>query len=307
MGLATTCWRRGGGPGKPSAVMANPTPGDRTTTAVTYDGAFRVIALRTTHTVRESLRAQAVVGNDAPHLADLLTGTILVRLTMAPTLRVQGIIQGADRSGTLVGDSHPDGTARGLVQRRSPDHEVTLGPGALMQMIRTMPKGTTNQGVVEIPDGSVGGALMAYLSGSEQITATAMVCARFEQGALEAAGGYIVQLLPEVSRAPLAVMAERLDADFSTAEQVLPLLEDDPAKLMGEILYGMKFAQTQEAELRFGCHCSSLRLLSSLATLPKADIQELVESGEPLHITCDYCGKPYELAPRELEGLLASN
>jgi len=285
--------------------MSTPESTDRTTTAVTHDGAFRVIALRTTETVRGCIRSQDAKGEDKRFLADVVSGTILVRLTMAPTLRVQGIVRGAGNRGTLVGDSHPDGSTRSLIQKPAGLEQISLGKGALMQMMRTLPTGAVNQGVVVVPDGSVSGALMQYLSGSEQITAVAMVTSLFEDGEVVGAGGYIVQLLPEVSRSPLAVMTERLAADFTDPRTVLTMLEDDPAKLMGEILWGMKFAQTQEATLRFGCHCSSVRVLSSLATLPKAEIRDMIEGGEAVHITCDYCRQVYELSPKSLAGLLA--
>ncbi|MCA9608867.1 MAG: Hsp33 family molecular chaperone HslO [Myxococcales bacterium] len=277
---------------------------DRTTTAVTHDGAFRVIALRTTDTVRECIRAQGAEGDDARHLADVVTGTILVRLTMAPTYRVQGVVRGVGGRATAVGDSHPDGLTRGLLQRPG-GGKLSLGKGALMQMMRTLPTGAVHQGVVEVPDGSVSGALMGYLSSSEQITSVAMVTSAFDDaGELTGAGGYIVQLLPEVSRAPLAVMTERLHADFSAPEAVLALLAEDPSKLMAEILYGMPFEQTQEASLRFGCQCSAVRVLSSLSTLSKDDIRDLMASEEHLHITCDYCGQAYEMSPKALAGLL---
>lgn len=282
-------------------------PTDRAVTAVTHDGAFRVIVARTTRTARECVRTQDVSGSNAKHLADVVSGTIIVRLTMAPTYRVQGIVRGAGSRGTLVGDSRPDGTTRGLVQRPAGLDEVSLGQGALMQMMRTLPTGAVQTGVVEVPDGSVSGALMSYFQASEQITSVALVASHFEDGALVSAGGYLVQLLPEVSRAPLAVMAERLDADFSDGASVLSVIRRNPAELLGEILYGMPYEQTQEAALSFGCNCSSVRVLSSLATLPKADIKELSESGETLEISCDYCGQNYEVPPKALAGLLSES
>jgi len=33
----------------------------------------------------------------------------------------------------------------------------------------------------------------------------------------------------------------------------------------------MPFVQTQDTEVHFGCQCSSVRVLASLATLPKAE------------------------------------
>lgn len=278
---------------------------DRAVTAVTHDGAFRVIALRASATVRDALRSQAVDGPNAQHLAEVLSGTILVRLTMAPRQRVQGIIRGAGNRGTLLGDSHPDGTARALIQRPAGLTDVSLAQGAIMQMNRTLPTGAVHQGMVEVPPDGVSGALMSYFQASEQIECVASVGATFEDGELATAGGFIVQLLPEVSRAPLAVMTERLDHDFSDRDAVLRTVEADPAVLLREILYDMPYEQTQEAEVRFGCQCSSVRVLASLATLPKSDIRELMESDEQLSISCDYCGQNYELSPKALAGLLS--
>ena len=285
------------------AAAAEP-PADRAVTAVTEDGAFRVIVARTTETVRAAVAAQGAEGIDAQNLADVLSGTVLVRLTMAPDYRVQGIVRGAGGRGTLVGDSHPDGTARGLVQRPEDVEAIELGPGALMQMMRSLYTGQVHRGVVEV---GVSGALMSYFQASEQIEGVASVGCVVEGGAIVAAGGYMVQLLPEVSRAPLAIMTERLDADFSDRDAVLRTLQRDPASLLAEILHGMPFEQTQDTSLRFGCRCSSLRVLNSLATLPRSDIEDLMTSEEPLHITCDYCGQVYELAPKDLAGLLQSN
>jgi molecular chaperone Hsp33 len=278
---------------------------DRALTAVTHDGAFRVIVVRATETVREALRAQQVLGADAQHLAEVLTGTTLVRLTMAPNYRVQGIVRGAGNRGTLVGDSYPDGTARALVQRPGGLDQVSLAPGALMQMMRHLPTGAVVQGVVEVPDGDVSRALMGYFQASEQIECVATVGVAFDGEAVAAAGGYIVQLLPEVSRAPLAVMTERLAADFGDRQAVVRAIQADPSALLGEILADMPFEQTQEHALRFGCHCSSVRVLASLATLPKEDIRELMESEEQLSIRCDYCGQDYEMSPKALAGLLS--
>ena len=87
--------------------------------AMTNDGAFRVITARTTHTVKQTLEAQGAVGDTARHLGELITGTILVRETMAPNHRVQGLYKTADRAGQLVADTYPDGDTRGLASHVS--------------------------------------------------------------------------------------------------------------------------------------------------------------------------------------------
>src|SRR5260370_627700 len=90
--------------------------GDHAVMAVSNDGAFRVIVVRATETARGIVAAQRARGTTAEHLAHLVTGTLLVRLTMAPAYRVQGIVRGTDAKTLLVADSYPDGSTRGLVK-----------------------------------------------------------------------------------------------------------------------------------------------------------------------------------------------
>src|SRR4051812_16179085 len=86
---------------------------------MTDDHAFRVIACDTTATCRAILQVQEVEGAMARALSELCTATILMRETMSPNLRVQGIAKGEGRRGSLVGDSFPDGSTRGLAQGKN--------------------------------------------------------------------------------------------------------------------------------------------------------------------------------------------
>ena len=158
-----------------------------------------------------------------------------------------------------------------------------------------------------VPEGGgMTSAMMAYMKDSEQVdTMLAVGTILDADGAVAAAGGYMVQLLPEVGRAPLAIMAERLE-DFRTIDHLLTP-DFSPQHLRDELLYGMPFSPLSESEIGFSCWCSENRLLAALATLDKSEIQEMIEAGEPLEITCDYCQKEYSIRPASLQGLASSN
>ena len=273
--------------------------------AITDDGAFRVIIARTTDTVQHVLKAQAAQGQTGKHLGDLVTGSVLFRETMAPNLRVQGILKGSGGSGSLVADSHPSGKTRGLVQLSTGSSEVAIGPGAIMQMMRTLPSGKINQGFVEVPDGkgSISRALMEYMQTSEQVVSMLAVDTLLEEDRVTAAGGYLVQLLPEVGRGPLMVMTERLK-DFESIDEQLRSPDFSPAMLLEELLYGMPFTRLEESPVGFECWCNELRVVSAIATLPKADIEHLLASGEVLEIACEYCKREFRIPPARLQGLL---
>jgi molecular chaperone Hsp33 len=279
---------------------------DEAVTVVTNDGAFRVIALRSTETARGVVASQRATGLTALHLGDLCTGTILVRLTMAPSYRVQGVIRGAGAKGTLVADAYPDGGTRGLC--RTPAGELLLGDGALMQMMRSLPTGQVHQGVVEVSrEHGVSGALMSYLLESEQVTSVAAVGHLASDAGLTLAGGWLVQVLPECTDPPLAVMYERLRHDFADVPKVLAELGHDPRKLIAEICWGMEYTETQTHALAYQCRCSDERVLASLASVGKADLLEMLQAAEPLFITCDYCGRAFEVPSESLRGLIEAS
>jgi len=272
---------------------------------MTNDGAFRVVTARTTETVRAAVAAQGITGDTARHFADLLTGVVLLRITMAPQLRVQGIIRGRD-TGTLVADSHPTGKTRGLVTRASGKEEVDVGPGSLLRLMRTLYDGSLQQGLVEVPEGGVAQGLMTYLQSSENMSTMVAVSTVMDGPDVTAAGGYLVQLLPEAQRGPLMIMTERLE-DFRSVDDRVVRPDFSPASLMSDLLYAMPFTALGETNVRFECWCSHLSVVSALASLPRSDIQQMIDEGDVLEIRCDYCNAEYRVPPAELRGLLEAS
>ncbi|KYF85961.1 Hsp33 family molecular chaperone HslO [Sorangium sp. So ce296] len=285
-------------------------PSDSVVRAITIDGAFRVITALTTDTVRGAIAVQSATGSTAQRLGELITGAILVREAMAPNLRVQAIVKGATGHGTLVADSHPDGTSRGLVNLGKGAAEksaVEIGEGSLLQVMRTLPNGMLHQGVVEVPaEGGISGGLMTYMQESEQVVSMIAVATLIGEDGVGASGGYLVQLLPEVERGPLMVMTERLK-DFERLDDVLAHEGASADVLLEELLYGMPFSRLDDSPLSFSCRCSELRVMTTLASLPRTDIEEMVEDGKVLDIRCDYCGKDYQVSPSQLRSLLTTS
>ena len=280
---------------------------------MTDDGAFRVIVTRTTTLVREICAAQGISGRTAQTMGDLLTGTILFRETMSPGLRVQGIVRSSEPKISLIADSAPGGVTRGLVQGQVISDFIAT-EGTFLQMMRTLQNGSINQGIVriaseatsQIDHNGISRGMMAYMKESEQVDTMLALCTRLdEQGRIVESGGYMVQLLPEVGRAPLSIMAERLE-DFRTIDH---LLVDgfNPQLVLDELLYGMPYAQLDESDLMFSCWCSESRLLGALATLDKSEIRSMIDEEEPLEIDCEYCHKHYVIQTHRLAGLISSN
>ncbi|MEZ4265857.1 MAG: Hsp33 family molecular chaperone HslO [Myxococcota bacterium] len=278
-------------------------PRDRVLRAMTNDGAFRVITLRTTDTVQAALDAQKVRGPLAIPFGELLTASVLVRETMSPGLRVQLILQGA-AGGAVIADSRPEGLTRGLVQNPPDGATLDLGAAAIFKAMRVMPNGSLHQGIITAEsDEGISGVLMHYFQVSEQVTSMVAVGAVVEGGHVVAAGGYIVQLLPELTEAPLAVMTERLE-DFRSFGAVLRQTAGDPALLMSELLWGFPHTTLDDTGVFFGCVCSAERLVGAMATLGRDELSSIVARGEVMDVACDFCGREYKVGPELLRPLL---
>jgi molecular chaperone Hsp33 len=283
--------------------------GDMVIRALTDDGSFRVLTARTTSVCATAVTRQNVSGDTARHFSDLLTGTVLVRETMAPQLRVQGIVRGDGGGCTLVGDSFPNGGTRGLASFKRDLAGIVLGGDAVLQFMRTMPNGAVHRGVVSVPQrGGIPAALMAYMQESEQILTVMSACSVFDaQGGVRSAGGYVVQLLPGADRDVVGVMTERLALDFSDLTRFVDDPAFDPDALLAEILFRVPFSRLETRAVRFECPCSQASVLAGLATLDRAEIQSFIDDGQMLDIACDYCGTDYQVAPDQLRGLLSTS
>ncbi len=272
---------------------------------MTDDSSFRVVALSSHHVVRGVLAMQSAKGRAAHLLADLSTGMVLLRETMSPNHRVQGILKRASPKGYLLADSHPNGQTRGLLSLGSEPTTFELD-GALLQVVRSLQTGQVHQGVVAVSgDATVAEALMTYMQESEQIVTMIGVNSVVTKGSIRA-GGYLVQLLPGAERGALAVMTERLE-DFRSIEGLIARDDFSPDLLLEELLYGMPYTRLDDSEVRAGCWCSRSSMLSALATVSKDDIQSMIDEGKVLEINCDYCTREYHVSPAELQGLTHSH
>jgi molecular chaperone Hsp33 len=272
---------------------------DRVVRLMTMDGAFRLIAAVTTETARGALAAQTTGDDLGLRLAELLTSAVLVRETTQPVRRVQMVWRDR-RGGQLVADSLPEGLSRGLVNPGE-STPVDAEGDHLLQVNYTLPNGALHQGVVGVPDGDdMATALMRYMKQSEQIVAMIALTALPGPGGVRAVGGYVVQLLPEATREVIDRMTDHL-GNLAPIANLLEGRGRTAAELAATVFEGFEHAELASSPLAFGCTCSELRVMTSILTLPAAEIDSMLE-GDPLEVRCDACGKGYVIAPDVLRG-----
>ncbi len=281
--------------------MSNTSGRDHALRTMGTEGNFRIIIASTADTAREVLAAQNPADHSRGLLADVITASLLLRLTMSPDYRLQTILQ--DQSaGRLVGDSHPDGTTRGLVQQFGAE-PVSVGDTTQLSVHRTMFGGDTHQGVVRTSDGqTLADAVTGYLHRSEQITSVVRLGHRFDGDELAFAGGYIVQHVPgddSADQSALALMTARLE-NLPAVPRLFDNCDGDTADV-ADMLYGpLEFEKLATNDFHPGCICSPERVMRALGTLSEDDRAELAASDEHLEVDCDYCATTHRIDPAEL-------
>jgi molecular chaperone Hsp33 len=275
---------------------------DHTVRAMTAQNGFRAVAIRSTDMVRRAVQTQQASSEVARMYAELLTGAVLIRETMAPKLRVQTILKRV-AGGSMVADAHPGGMTRGLVNLRGAS-KITLGAETNLQVIRELPNGELHQGVVATTaEHGLSASLTTYMIRSEQVETAIAVGCNMDGDDVVAAGGYIIQHMPDADHVLLAAITARLE-QLDSPEVLIEQTGADPRTMLDQVLDGIDFDVLQEDDVRFGCNCSRERFLSSLATLGRDDLEQLVEDDEPLEITCDYCAEQYRISTIRVRSLL---
>jgi molecular chaperone Hsp33 len=270
---------------------------DQVVRLMTMDGAFRLVAAVTTETGRGALGAQAAGDELGLRLAELLTAAVLVRETTQPSRRVQMVWR--DRRGrSLVADALPDGINRGLVNPGE-DTPVATDGAHQLQVNYTLLNGALHQGVIAVADGDdMSTALMQYMKQSEQIVAMIALTALPGPGGVRAAGGYVVQLLPEATKEVITAMTDHL-GNLAPIANLLEGRGKSAADLGQAVFEPFEHAHLATSPLRFGCTCSEVRVMTSILTLPPEEVESML-TGDPLEVRCDACGRQYVITPQML-------
>jgi len=311
-------------PPSPTLSVPATTASDVVLRALTDEGSVRAVVVGLDRAAAIPIALHARTEREASAFGELLAAAVLVRETVAPGLRIQMTLRG-ERGGHLVADSFPDGLVRGFIARpgdASPDAEVVFGPSSALQVSRQMPDGRLHQSVVpvEVPRGTggeraVAAAVEAYLQSSEQIAASSDVAAFAAPVDEQVAGeggparpawrvrARLVQIMPGANREVVARVTERL-AHLGAPERRRGAMDVSPASLVGALLGDEPHTVVSAEPLHHGCRCSEDKVLAALATLGPDDLRAVVEGGEDVELSCDYCKTAYRFPATKVAGLL---
>jgi molecular chaperone Hsp33 len=283
--------------------------------ATAHGGLVRAFAIDATDVVSEVQRRQGTEPAVTAAIGRLATGTLLFGAMLKKEEHLVTVrIQGDGPAGMLLATANGRGEVRSLVgqpttnvaQVRNGKLNVSgvVGRSGRLTVTRDLGMRQPYVGVTELVSGEVGEDLAHYLASSEQ-TPSAVGIGVFVQpdGGVEAAGGYMVQLMPGVG----ARTAQEIEETVSALPHPTTMIRsgESPEDMLGRI-FSDGYELQDRIAVRFHCPCSRERVERALMLLGAEALDDIVandaERGET-EVVCEFCGERYVLALPEVEAL----
>lgn len=278
------------------------------------DGSIRVFTAITTDVVNEAHRIHQTSATVSAALGRLLTaGAILGSQLKSEQDSLTLQINGDGPVGMMTVVSNARSEVRGYVSnpiadlppnsKGKLDVSGIIGQGFL-SVIRDLDLKEPYIGRTPLISGEIAEDLTYYYAKSEQIpTAIALGVLVDTDLSVKAAGGYMIQLMPE--------------ATDETADRLTEIVENLPP-VTDMIMNNMSaediaFAVTDGFDMvlelnspspEYKCNCSRDRMERALISLGKKELSDIIEEQGNAEMTCRFCDNVYEFSKDELITLM---
>ena len=269
-------------------------------------------------TTREMTEKARVAHNSSPvvtaALGRLLTAGAMMGITMKGdndilTLQVKG--NGAMQGLTVTADSK--GHVKGypveplvLLPPRESDHKLdvsgALGRGTL-RVIKDLGLKEPYVGEVDLVTSEIAEDLTYYFAQSEQTpSSVGLGVLMNKDNTVKEAGGFIIQLMPDVSDATI----DRLEENLKSISSVTELLDEGktPEDILGLLLDGLEMTVLEKVPTEFKCDCSPEKIEKALIATGRDELQSMIDEGKEIEMACSFCNKKYIVSVEELKRLL---
>ena len=285
---------------------------DKIIRATAAEGAIKMAVITARDTVQRAREIHDLSPTAAAALGRTLCAASLLGESMKEekaslTLRVNG----GGPIGSVVAVSDHEGYVRGYVDNPHvhlplrADGKLNVG-GAVgrdgtLTVSRDIGLKEPYIGSTALVSGEIAEDLTSYLLSSEQVpSACALGVLVDTDRSIKAAGGFLVQLMPGADEA----LIDRLEENIFLMDQLTTILDEDGADaIFAQVLKGLEYHMVGEAPVGYRCPCSRERVEQALRTLEESDLSEMIDSGEVIRVSCEFCGTEYRFSPEELLAL----
>lgn len=272
--------------------------------AISADGTIRAVIATTTNLVAEARRRHGLSFTATAALGRAMTGASLVASFVTKQGQVALKFQGNGPLGAVMVDASPKGTVRGYVE--NPQVELPLnslgnfdigtavGSTGYLHVTIDRGFGVPHQSTVELETGEIAEDINRYLVDSEQTGSIVILGTHITSEGVEAAGGLIVQLLPDANEETVC----QLENNVSTFGTFTFLMRQGMGieEILSRILQGFDVRPiTEVLPLSFHCKCSKERFVEALKVLDKESLISMANEDGQAEGRCHFCNEVYQV------------
>ena len=278
------------------------------------DGMIRVIGCTTTEVVNDGCSVHNCSPVASAAFGRMLTAGVLLGSTLkgdneVVTTKING---GGPINGITV-TAYSNGNVKGVLGNPNVDLPLNskgkldvggaVGKDGLLYVIKDLGMKDPYVGQVPIHSGEIAEDFTYYFTISEQTPSAVSLGVLVDKDlSIKAAGGFIIQMMPDADPLLADLLMYRLEeipsittmiTDGKTIEEILEyIFEDMDLKL--------EFAN----EPKYVCDCSRERVEKALISIGEKDLQEIYNEQKDEEVVCHFCNKKYVFTPEDIKELL---
>ncbi len=261
-------------------------------------------ALHRLQTAAASLLGQALAG--AALIASLQKDNSRINLQ----LECDGALRG------LLVDASASGDVRGYV--KNPHVSVELAEGAFrwrgalgnsgfLSVLRDVGEGEFYRSSVELTAMALADDLNKYFEVSDQVmTRMALDVVAEPDEPLSILAGVLIQALPDGDVKALEKLGAELPERLRAAVNGPAGLRVTPESVLTAVCAELSPQIMMIGPLQWKCTCSKEKVLSTLAALGRAEVQDIFDTQGSAAVTCQFCSTRHEATFHDLVALLES-
>lgn len=282
--------------------------------ALAYDGQVRVSAVICTDVVETARQCHNAYPTAIAALGRTIASTLLLSWGLKGegtiTLRIfgdgplGGIIVTGDAKGNVKGYVQEPQTDLPLNSRGKLDVGGAIGQGDLY-ITKDIGLKEPYTGSVPLVTGEIGDDVASYLMSSEQTPSVVSVGVLVNPDyTVAAAGGIILQAMPDADEAVLDDLEEKMKA----VRPVSSLIHEgaDIAGIIQNYLPGVAVQLLEQNPVQWYCNCSRERIAGLLKSIGVQELEDMIEKEGETEVVCHFCNTHYHFDKTELETLRVS-
>ncbi|MBH5318464.1 Hsp33 family molecular chaperone HslO [Paenibacillus sp. GSMTC-2017] len=280
--------------------------------ALALDNQVRAYAVNTTVTVGEAHRRHHLspIASDALGRAMTVSAMLGAMLKDEENLTIK--IAGGGPIGTIIVDANAIGDVRGLVtnpqfQLDFNDHEYSdmqraVGRNGMLTVSKDVGLKQPFMGQIPLMSGEIGEDFTSYLTNSEQSPSVVRVGVLVNpDNTIQAAGGFIIQLMPGADDEIINEIEERLKVMAPINAMITKGMTTE--QILEQVLGVGNVKFLERMPIQFQCQCSKERVSNAIVSLGSEEIHDMIQTDGQAEANCQFCNETYRFTKEDLEEL----